>query len=287
MEKRIILRGILAGAVGGLLAFVFARIFAEPVIGRAIDYESGRDDAQHALDQAAGIAADGHSHEVFTRSIQENVGIGVGMILFGIAMGALFAVIYTLCVGRVGRIVPANLALLVAGGMFLAFYLVPFIKYPANPPAVGHEGSIGQRTELYLAMVVSAAVVLLGAVLLGRALHARLGNRNATLVAAAAFVVVMGAVMLALPSLGQLHVNRTEYGDFATETPQPLRDPSGHIVYPGFSADDLYLFRLYAVAAQALLWSTIGLVFGPLVARLLPAAARSEPPADRAVPQVV
>lgn len=49
MEGRIIVRGVLVGALGGLLAFIFARIFAEPVIGRAIDYESGRDDARMAL----------------------------------------------------------------------------------------------------------------------------------------------------------------------------------------------------------------------------------------------
>jgi Probable cobalt transporter subunit (CbtA). len=42
MEKKLIVRGILAGAIAGLLAFAFARIFAEPVITQAINYESGR-----------------------------------------------------------------------------------------------------------------------------------------------------------------------------------------------------------------------------------------------------
>ncbi|MBN6547760.1 CbtA family protein, partial [Actinacidiphila bryophytorum] len=46
MEKKLILRGLLAGAAAGLLAFLFARVFAEPQIGKAIDYESGRDAAQ-------------------------------------------------------------------------------------------------------------------------------------------------------------------------------------------------------------------------------------------------
>ena len=41
MEKRIIARGLLAGAIGGVLAFVFARVFVEPVIDRAIAYEDG------------------------------------------------------------------------------------------------------------------------------------------------------------------------------------------------------------------------------------------------------
>jgi thiamine transporter ThiT len=55
MERRLILRGFLAGTIGGLLAFVFARIFAEPLIQRAIDYEEGRAAAQDALDRAAGL----------------------------------------------------------------------------------------------------------------------------------------------------------------------------------------------------------------------------------------
>lgn len=78
MEKRIIGRGVLLGALGGLLAFVFARILAEPIIGRAIDYESGRDDAQMALDKAAGRPMPMEGAELFTRDVQANIGSGSG-----------------------------------------------------------------------------------------------------------------------------------------------------------------------------------------------------------------
>src|SRR6185436_525177 len=137
MENKLILRGILAGAVGGVLAVLFARILAEPQIQAAIDYESGRDEAQEALDKAAGLAVSEHGHDIFSRAIQANLGIGVGMIALGIALGALFAVAYAICLGRVGGVRPRQLALLVAAGAFVAVYLVPFLKYPANPPAVG------------------------------------------------------------------------------------------------------------------------------------------------------
>jgi hypothetical protein len=39
MEKKLVWRGLLAGAIGGLLAFAFGRVFAEPQIQRAVDYE--------------------------------------------------------------------------------------------------------------------------------------------------------------------------------------------------------------------------------------------------------
>ncbi|MFF3574291.1 CbtA family protein [Nocardia jiangxiensis] len=267
MEKRIIGRGALVGALGGLLAFLFARLLAEPVIERAIDYESGRDEARQALDKAAGLPLPADGPDLFSRSVQSSVGVGFGMIVFGIAMGALFAVVYCLCVGRVGRITPRNLALLVAGGMFLVLYAVPFLKYPANPPSIGHPESIEERTALYLLMVVISAVVLVAAIWLGRKLQARLGNWNSALVSALAFVVVAAVAIVLLPSLGHLSVNHA-YGDYATETPQPLKDAAGHIVFPGFPADDLYLFRLYSFAAQLLLWTVIGVGFASLAPRL-------------------
>ncbi|WIX83526.1 CbtA family protein [Amycolatopsis carbonis] len=269
MEQKLILRGLLAGALGGLLAFVFARIFAESQIQAAIDYESGRDAAQEALNEAAGMQMDHEGAEVFSRAVQANVGIGVGMILFGVAMGLLFAVVYTVCLGRVGQVRARVLAILVAGAGFLSLYLVPFLKYPANPPAIGHPETIGARSGLYLAMVAGSIIFLAGAVLLGRRIASKLGTWNATLIAAAAFIVVSGVLMALLPSLGHLSANVAEYGVQPTETPLPLKNPAGAIVYPGFPADTLFEFRFYSVIAQAILWATIALVFCPLAERVL------------------
>lgn len=270
LAPKLVLRGVAVGALGGLLAFGFARIFAEPQIQAGIDYEEGRDAAQATLDKVAGMpdmAMGGP--DLFSRAIQASLGIGVGMVLFGVAMGALFAVVYTTCLGRVGNLRPRTLAVLLAAGGFLAIYLVPFVKYPANPPAIGHPDTIGARAGLYLLMVACSIAFLAGAVWLGRLLSARFGGWNAGLLAGAAFVVAIGLVMASLPSLGHLATNIAQYGEQATEAPRPLRDPAGTIVYPGFPADTLFAFRLYSVAAQLILWATIGLVFAPLAERLL------------------
>lgn len=268
MERRFIVRGLLVGAFGGILAFVFARIFAEPQIQRAIDYESGRDAAQAMLDKAAGITPEAAGPDIFGRTIQANVGIGVGVIAFGAAIGGLYAVAYVLACGRTGGLRPRSLALLVALGGFLALYLIPFIKYPANPPAIGHEETIRDRGGLYLLMVGFSVAFLILAVWLGQRLRPRFGNWNATLLAGLACVIALGIVMAALPSPGHLHTNVEEYGRHATETPLPLKNEQGQIVYPGFPADVLFAFRLYSVAAQAILWATIGLCFAPLAERL-------------------
>lgn len=273
MERRFIVRGLLVGAIGGILAFVFARIFAEPQIQAAIDYESGRDAAQALLDKAAGLPAEAADPDLFSRTVQANVGIGAGMILFGAAMGALYAVAYVLACGRTGNLKPRSLALLVAAGGFLGFYLIPFLKYPANPPSVGHPETIRDRSGLYLLMVGASIALLLLAVWLGQRLKARFGNWNATLLAGLACAVALGIVMFVLPDIGHLHANVEEYGRHSTETPLPLRNAQGQIVYPGFPADLLFKFRLYSVAAQAILWTAMGLCFAPLAERLLSPSA--------------
>ena len=269
MEKKLVGFGVLAGSLAGLQAFVFARIFAEPFITKAIDYESGRDAAQAVLDKAAGLPPEPAASEPFTRAVQANLGIGVGMILFGAAMGALFAVAYAICLGRVGKLQPRSIALAVAAAGFVSLYLVPFIKYPANPPSIGNPDTIKQRTSLYLGMVLASVVLLIAAVWLGQRLARRFGNWTATLIAVGAFVVAVGVVMAILPAFGELKANVDLYGHRASETPLPLHNAQGQLVYPGFPADVLWNFRWYSVGAQALLWSVIGLVFAPLAHRAL------------------
>jgi hypothetical protein len=281
--KSLVLRGVGAGALAGLIAFIFARIFAEPVIQAAIDYEGARDDARNAIAAAAGQAVDPAEADIFSRTVQANIGIGVGVILFGVAMGALFAVVYSLAWGRTGRQTPRQLSLLVALAGFVTLYLVPFVKYPANPPSIGHPDTIADRSGLYLVMVLGSVVAALVAVWAGQRLAERLGNWNATLVGIACFVVLVGVLMAALPSLGELRTNVEQYGNLATETPQPLRNPAGAIVLGGFDADLLYRFRLYALGAQALLWAVLGLVFAPWAERVIGKSDRTTSPVAETV----
>ena len=238
MEKRIIARGLLAGAIGSVAAFVFARTFVEPLIDQAIAYEEAQ--------------AGGHEHgvEVFTRGVQANIGLGFGVLAFGVAMGALFAVAYCVAYGRVGNLSPRLQSVLLAGGMFLSLYVIPFLKYPPNPPAVSLDETIRQRTLLYVLMAVLSVAILAGAVVLGRNLVERFGAWSATLIAAASYVVAIAIVMLVLPTID--------------ETPDD------------FPADVLYEFRLYSLGTQLVLWAIIAVVFASMVQRLLDEAQRQE-----------
>jgi hypothetical protein len=295
MEIRVILRGALSGAIAGVLGFAFARIFAEPFINKAIDYEAGRDDILAALNKAAGrvVAPDGP--EIFSRTIQSTIGIATGIIAFSAAMGALVAVAYLVLHGRF-NVRPRNLVWMIAGFGFLGVYLLPFVKYPANPPAVGHTFTISTRGELYLS-VVACSLILLGlGVYLARKLAPRFGWVTAVVLSAVAFFVVYGVIIGILPSLGDLSANVAATSQFgyaraATETPQPIVNilstplvvdgktiAPGQIVYPGFDADVLWKFRWYSIINQALIWLSVALVLGGLLERFLNGPRRRQAP---------
>jgi len=300
MEIRVILRGALSGFVAGVLGFIFARIFAEPVINQAIAYESGRDAALAALNHAAGrpIAPDGP--EIFSRSVQSTIGIATGIIAFATAMGALIAVAYLVLHGRFS-VRPRNLVWLIAGFGFLGVYLLPFVKYPANPPAIGHSFTIHTRGALYLAMVAGSLILLGLAVWLAHRLAPRFGLTGAVVLAAVAFLVAYGVLIGLLPSLGNLaanvaHTDQFGYARAATETPQPITNilshplvvngktiAPGQIVYPGFDADVLWKFRWYSLINQLLIWTVTALIFGALLERYLnpPQPEAETEPAER------
>ncbi|GAB4007233.1 CbtA family protein [Nocardioides ultimimeridianus] len=237
MVKQLLGRGMLSGAVAGLVAFVFARLFAEPLIQQAIDFE------------------DGHSHEheqeLVSRSVQSLIGLGTGMILFGVAMGTLVAVGYVVAIGRTGRVRPFQLALLMPGFYFVGVFLVPFLKYPANPPAIGDPDTIRDRGAAFLITVAVSCLALFLAVYAGQQLRQRLGLYRTVLVAGFGYAVVMGLLFWALPTFH--------------ETPE------------GFPADVLARFRVDAILGQVLLFGTIALVFAPLAERVLRPAAVQEP----------
>jgi Probable cobalt transporter subunit (CbtA) len=300
MEIRVILRGALSGAVAGILGFVFAKIVAEPVINQAIAYESGRDDILAALNKAAGRVVTPDGPEIFSRSIQTTIGVGSGIVAFSAAMGALVAVAYLVLHGRF-QVRPRNLVWMIAGFGFLGVYLLPFVKYPANPPAIGHSFTITTRSQLYLGLVACSLILLGLAAYLARKLAPRLGTLPAVLLSAVGFLVVFSVLIGLLPSLGNLSANVAATNQFgfaraATETPQPITNilshplvingksiAPGQIVYPGFDPDVLWKFRWYSILNQALIWLVIALAFGGLLERYLGGPKKRRDPADEVV----
>jgi hypothetical protein len=222
----LLLRGLLAGLLAGFLAAGFASVAGERSIERAIAFEN-------ATDEAAGRAPE---PEIVGRSVQRGAGLFTASAVYGGALGGLFSLVFAIAYGRVGGFDPRALSGLLAAAGFIAFVLVPELKYPANPPAIGEAATIGARTALYFALLAISLLAMILATTLAPHLAAKLGRWNGTLAAAAVFVAVAGIAALALPPFDE--------------------------VPDGFPANVLWNFRLASLGARAVLWGTLGLAFG-------------------------
>jgi predicted cobalt transporter CbtA len=224
----LLFRGLLAGVLAGLLAAVFSGFAGEPSIERAIAYE-------RAADQAAGLAPE---PEIVSRSVQRGAGLFTASAIYGAALGGLFSLVFAFSYRRIGDFEPRTLSALLALAGFIALVLVPELKYPANPPAIGAAATIGARTALYFAMLAISLLDMILAVTLAPHLAARLGTWNGALLAAAVFAGVAGLAALALPPISEVPAD--------------------------FPANVLWNFRLASIGARALLWGTLGLAFGSM-----------------------
>ncbi len=259
MVRDLLIRGMIAGLVAGLLCFGVGKIVGEPQVDSAIAFEESHpeQEAPAAHDHAAPeAAAPAHEHgggeEFVSRATQSTTGLLTATAVYGAAMGGLFALAFAFLYGRVGELSPRLLALLLALAAFAAVYYVPSLKYPANPPAVGDGETIAYRTGLYFSMLLISLGATVFAVSLTRSLAEAYGGLNAILIGFGVFAAIIVIAQVALPDIDEV---------------------------PGdFPANVLWKFRMASLGMQAILWGTLGLVFGVLAERLLrPAVAARAP----------
>lgn len=262
---RLLVRGMLAGLIAGLFAFAVAYVAGEPSVNASIAVEESAAKAEHAAAHSHGAghgqaAEPAEEEEIVSRDLQSTAGLATGVLVYGVALGGIASLAFCFVLGRVGRFTPKATAALVAAGAFTTVYLVPFLKYPATPPAVGNPDTIGQRTTLFFLMILLSVLLGIAAVVAGRRLAPRLGNWNATVLAGAGFVAAVAVACLFLPG-------------------------NGDAVQASFPAAVLWEFRLATLGIQAGLWAVFGLAFGLLAERLLaprPALAQEAQPAPAA-----
>jgi magnesium-transporting ATPase (P-type) len=233
MVRALLIRGMLAGALAGLLAFGFAWIFGEPQINLAIAFE------QH-MHAAAGEAPE---PELVSRAVQSTAGLLTGILVYGCALGGIFSLVFAYAYGRIGSVSPRSTAAILAVLGFVTLILVPQIKYPANPPSVGEPATIAARTALYFTMITLSVIAAVAATSAARQLANRLGGWNSAIVGGATYLVVITLTMIILPPINE--------------------------VPAVFSATTLWKFRLGSLGVEAVLWMALGLVFGVLADRQL------------------
>lgn len=233
MVGNLLLRGMIAGLIAGILVFAFARFFGEPLVDAAIAFEE-------ATSQAAGEVAE---PEIVSRATQAGLGLFTGVMAYSVAVGGLFALVFAFVHGRFSSLSARGTSAVIAAAAFVAIVVVPAIKYPANPPAVGNPDTIGVRTELFFLMIVVSIASLVAAIALARRLASNYGVWNAAIMAGAVFIVFIGLVEYLLPPINEVPEN--------------------------FSAMVLWRFRTTSIGMHVILWSVLGLAFGALAEKRL------------------
>jgi predicted cobalt transporter CbtA len=242
MVRTFLVRGMLVGIVAGLLSFGFLKVYGEPQVDRAIAFETQMDEAKAAAEKAKGMAMSDEEPELVSRPVQAGIGLFTAVIVYSAAFGGLFGLAFAFAYGRApGGLSPQSLSVLLAATGFVAIYLVPNLKYPANPPSVGDPETIGIRTALYFIMIAISLAAMIGSAALKHVLVPRFGEWNATLIIAACYVVIVAVAALLLPAVN--------------EVPEQ------------FPAVVLWKFRIASLGAQFIMWATLGLLFGALTQR--------------------
>jgi predicted cobalt transporter CbtA len=235
MLRNLLLCGLVAGLCAGLVSTGFASLAGEPAIDRAIAYEdahaSGADD--HAAAEPVPV----------TRSLQKTGGLLTALVVDGLAIGGIFALVFAFVYGRLGRASPRTTAYWLAGAAFVVLFLVPFVKYPANPPSVGDPDTIGRRTTLYATMFAISVCAAIAAGRLRPVLRERVSGHAATALSLLAYLVVVVAAGIALPSVNEVPAD--------------------------FPATTLWQFREASIGLQATMWATIALLFGFAAQRVM------------------
>jgi predicted cobalt transporter CbtA len=247
--RTLLVRGLFLGMVAGLISGMFAFAVGEPHVDAAIAIEEA---ATSASTPAVPEADDGHAHDHGEEAAVSRTGQKFGLFLatgfYGLSLGGLFALAFAGLRGRVGPRSDGALALAAAATGFVAIVLVPFLKYPANPPAVGDPETINSRTMLYVIMVLVGLAAVAVAVAGARRVRPSSGPWVRPAVAGASFLVPVVAAWLLLPPVD--------------EVPE------------GFPGSLLWDFRIASLGTQFVLWAALGILFALAGER---AARRSAP----------
>lgn len=238
------LRGVAAGGIAGLASGLVGLFVTEIPIRAALLVEESR----------AATEAAGHSHEeaLVSRPMQVLGGV-LAAVIVGLAIGLVFATAYAMARRWFADGTPFHRSLTLAVAVFGAAAFLPWVKYPANPPAVGDPETVNYRTVLYLGVIAAGLLIVYGASWLASRLTHLTAPVRVTAVLLAA-VAATAVVLLAFPAPPD-----------AIPADMPIAV--------------LWQFRLSSLAQTATLYVGIGVVFGLLVD---PATRKSEVKASAA-----
>jgi predicted cobalt transporter CbtA len=156
-----ILITLVSGAIAGTILGLINQLLVEPYIDQAIGIE-----VQNTVASGEPVDLD----ELAQYRVWQKGGEIVAGAILGTSISALFGIVYIYSRDSLPGSNNNKKGLILAGIMFFVIFLIPALKYPANPPAVGDPETIEYRESLYIGMLVISGFTALGVAILYRRL---------------------------------------------------------------------------------------------------------------------
>ena len=145
----VLISGGLAGLVHGTINFAIV----EPYLDQAIGLENESLFASGEAEDTLEFWAEYESYRIWQKSGQVLAGV-----ILGLAMGSLFGIVFALSRDSLPGKNIVTKAVFLSGLMWFTLYLIPFLKYPANPPTVGEADTVVLRMILYVSFIIISGI---------------------------------------------------------------------------------------------------------------------------------
>jgi len=145
----VLVSGAIAGFVHGTVNFALV----EPYLDQAIGLENESLFASGEAEDNLEFWAEYESYRIWQKSGQVLAGV-----ILGLAMGSLFGIVYALSRNSLPGKTDVTKSVILAGIMWLTIYIIPFLKYPANPPTVGDGETVMLRAILYVSFIALSGI---------------------------------------------------------------------------------------------------------------------------------
>jgi hypothetical protein len=245
--RTFLVHGLVAGLVAGIAAFIVGYTVAEPQIDRAIAVEEAA--AQAEMADMPGMAGMEMDEPVVSRGTQSTWGLATMTLGIGIVLGGITGIVSAIGLGRFGSLRPTSSTALVVALAAVSYSIVPFLKYPAAPPAVGSGETTAERSALFFGFLAISLLAMVVAVAVARRGSRHWGGLPGILAGAGTYVVVVAVAAIALPKVDELG---------------------------SFPASILWDFRVSSLLTLLTTWAAIGVVLTVLVDRTWRRASEDE-----------
>jgi predicted cobalt transporter CbtA len=222
---------LLAGAIAGTILGAINQVVVEPYVDHAIELEMRNTAQSGQVINPAEFAA--------YRFWQKGGEIIAGTIL-GLSIGSLYGIVFAYTRGSISGTNNKKKALIVASIMWFVLFLMPALKYPPNPPAVGNPETIYYRQSLYVAFLAISGFSALGLTFLYRKMAS---SNTKKAIIPSAYAAIMAGAYLAMPA-----------------NPDPINAPIDLVIG----------FRITSAITISVFWALLGMIFGTFWDKLNP-----------------